>query len=290
MPLMPGAIRKELTVQKGRKPMATYNRVGLHIAVSESKSLFGYFNQAGHPDSHFYVRRGTPEQLAAHQPATIEQYVDTALRANADYEANDATISVETQGGLNNADVEHWDESQILALASIVAWAIATHGIKPQLASDSVAFSDTSKGVSWHRLGIDPWRKPNGMHYSTSRGKRCPGDARIAQIPQILELAVGTPVAPVSNPITPPPPPTPPAPPAPKPAPPAVLRRGSTGARVVQVQRKLKTNYPAYAKRLVLDGIFGPATEAAVREFQRRAGLVVDGIVGPKTLHALGLA
>ena len=31
------------------------------------------------------------------------------------------------------------------------------------------------------------------------------------------------------------------------------------------------------------DGVFGPMTEAAVRRFQRRKGLVPDGIIGPKT-------
>ena len=38
---------------------------------------------------------------------------------------------------------------------------------------------------------------------------------------------------------------------------------------------------------LVVDGIFGPNTAFAVREHQRRKGLVVDGIVGPATWAAL---
>ena len=37
----------------------------------------------------------------------------------------------------------------------------------------------------------------------------------------------------------------------------------------------------------VVDGYFGAETSAAVRSFQRRAGLVVDGIAGPQTLAAL---
>ena len=41
--------------------------------------------------------------------------------------------------------------------------------------------------------------------------------------------------------------------------------------------------------RIKADGIFGPATDLAIRKFQRKAGLTIDGIVGPKTLKALGL-
>lgn len=38
-----------------------------------------------------------------------------------------------------------------------------------------------------------------------------------------------------------------------------------------------------------VDGIYGSATEAAVRLFQEKNGLTVDGRTGPATLEALGL-
>lgn len=66
------------------------------------------------------------------------------------------------------------------------------------------------------------------------------------------------------------------------------LQRGSTGDRVKTLQRVLNAWYPNL--RLVTDGIFGPATEKAVRDMQARAGLAVDGIAGPATLGRLGLA
>lgn len=59
------------------------------------------------------------------------------------------------------------------------------------------------------------------------------------------------------------------------------LRRGMQGDLVRALQARLG---------LVLDGHFGPRTEAAVREFQRRQQIVPDGIVGPKTWAALDAA
>src|SRR4051794_30218832 len=59
-----------------------------------------------------------------------------------------------------------------------------------------------------------------------------------------------------------------------------LLKRGSRGPLVVQLQQKL--DVPA-------DGVFGPQTGHAVRAFQARKGLTVDGIVGQQTAHALGI-
>jgi hypothetical protein len=58
-------------------------------------------------------------------------------------------------------------------------------------------------------------------------------------------------------------------------------------ARVRAVQDRLKRAYRAYAGHLAVDGDYGRSTEMAVREFQRRSGIVVDGIVGPSTAAAL---
>ena len=62
------------------------------------------------------------------------------------------------------------------------------------------------------------------------------------------------------------------------------ISQGATGDVVRRAQRALRrTPDPG----LVVDGVFGPATASAVKQFQQGAGLVVDGIVGPNTWNAL---
>jgi N-acetylmuramoyl-L-alanine amidase len=68
-----------------------------------------------------------------------------------------------------------------------------------------------------------------------------------------------------------------------------VLRRGSRGHAVRELQRML-VDHGVLTRAEIgrSEGIFGPKTEAAVREFQRRARITVDGIAGPETMEALG--
>lgn len=68
-----------------------------------------------------------------------------------------------------------------------------------------------------------------------------------------------------------------------------VVRRGDRGTDVRSVQYYLaflgffNDNLP----EITVDGIFGPATENAVRAFQSQYGLTVDGIVGRSTWYRL---
>lgn len=57
-----------------------------------------------------------------------------------------------------------------------------------------------------------------------------------------------------------------------------VLRRGDRGLEVARMQRALGIN---------ADGIFGPGTENALKQWQRGVGLTADGIAGPQTLSRL---
>lgn len=235
----PGAIWQPITAHPryGKRPLTEYNRVNLHTAVSNAQSLFGAFNkQSGPAFSHFYVAGD----------GRVYQYQDTDFQAAADLDGNDATISIETWDGYtgkpwdadgngepdwkNSSDVPAWTAAQIESLAQLYAWAVKTHGIAVKIAESSQK-GQPSKGLSWHRLGVDGnfpalpdvragrLQRGGGMHYSLARGKGCPGDERIWQVDDVFaraQVILGQA-------------PTPPAPKPPAPKPPAPARLKEDG-------------------------------------------------------------
>lgn len=62
-----------------------------------------------------------------------------------------------------------------------------------------------------------------------------------------------------------------------------VLRIGSRGGAVKIAQNGLNIKGAA----IIVDGVFGPATDAATRAVQAAAGIAVDGIIGPDTWRVL---
>lgn len=63
-------------------------------------------------------------------------------------------------------------------------------------------------------------------------------------------------------------------------------KKGASGATVTEIQTRLK-NWGYYSGEV--DGMFGSATEKAVKYFQQKNGLTADGVVGAQTLAALGI-
>jgi peptidoglycan hydrolase-like protein with peptidoglycan-binding domain len=63
------------------------------------------------------------------------------------------------------------------------------------------------------------------------------------------------------------------------------IQQGATGEDVKRLQRLLVMMKLLGFEQI--DGVFGPKTAAAVKDFQQGAGLTVDGIVGAQTWAAL---
>ena len=57
-----------------------------------------------------------------------------------------------------------------------------------------------------------------------------------------------------------------------------VLKRGSTGFWVQLIQPVMG---------VTADGVFGPKTETAVKDYQTKHGLVADGVIGAKTWNVI---
>src|SRR5699024_4359826 len=63
----------------------------------------------------------------------------------------------------------------------------------------------------------------------------------------------------------------------------STLRPGDSGPAVSDLQSKLQN----LGYSLNIDGIYGPATESAVRDLQGNSGIKIDEIAGPATFNAL---
>lgn len=180
MARMPGTIW--LGEHSPESPMDRWDVVCVHTAVGFAPAHAAHFsvNAAG----------------------TIFQSRDTAFRSAANLEGNHRVIAIENEdhgpafGGTPR--MPEWvplTDAQVEANARILRWAHEEHGIPLQLCPNS---KPTSRGLAYHRQGIDgnfssfkyPGRVKGGETWTTSFGKVCPTDTRIAQLPDILALAI----------------------------------------------------------------------------------------------------
>jgi hypothetical protein len=129
-----------------------------HEAVSSADSLYNYWNSPGVDlESHFYVYRD----------GSLDQYVDTEVRADANTDANGFAISVETWD--NGGDVNgYWTDAQLATLTRLAAWCEDVHAIPPV-----VPASWNGTGMGWHNLFTFAW---------AGGARDCPGPNRAAQV------------------------------------------------------------------------------------------------------------
>lgn len=160
MAICPFAVKRllpESVTQPRIKP-----RVFIMHSAAGRGSLYNFFLNSSSLESHFWIA----------SDGTIEQYIDTEVRADANLKANSFAISVETES--SPAATEPWTEAQAISLVRLGDWAATTHGIPRK----QVEAWDGS-GFGWHIMfgAPGPW---------TPVAKSCPGPARIEQAKNVI--------------------------------------------------------------------------------------------------------
>lgn len=65
------------------------------------------------------------------------------------------------------------------------------------------------------------------------------------------------------------------------------FKKGDISSNVGKIASFMRSKFPAYTSVKALGNIYGDNLIRAIKEFQKRTGLVADGCTGPKTLNML---
>jgi hypothetical protein len=185
MAIMPGAVWRPLpsgAVSTAR--MSAFDIICIHTMVGSLAGTDSYF-RTGSANSHF----GTGGD------GTIYQWVDTSIQSWANLNGNHHVISIENAdigpefpkwNTNSGAEVPAFTGAQIEAIAKVVAWTCKTHNIPCELIPDA---KPGRRGIGYHRQGVPGYMVAGAEKWSNATGKVCPGDRRVAQIPQIIARA-----------------------------------------------------------------------------------------------------
>jgi len=181
----PGATWRPLAADPSHQgPMSRHDGIVLHTMAGSLAGTESMFMASGFT--------GTESHFGVGADGTVLQWVDTSRRADANLNGTWRLLSVETADtgppfpSWSGSNVPAWTDAQLDAIAGIVAWAAKAHDFPIEAMGSSRA---GERGVGWHRLGIAPWRVEGGEAWSESTGKACPGNRRIAQVPEVIRRA-----------------------------------------------------------------------------------------------------
>lgn len=133
----------------------------LHVDAMNSESLYLFFrDRSGGIESHFFVKN----------TGEIEQYRDTAFQADANYEANNFAISIETQGYGSGT----WNDAQLASIKRLLVWINEVHSVPLR------------KVDRWDGAGVGYHTQFGAPSHWTPVSKTCPGPDRIKQFNNVL--------------------------------------------------------------------------------------------------------
>lgn len=235
---------------------------------------------------HFTIDPMSSNRRVQHIPW---QWSAAALRPGAGgYETNRGrAVQMEVCGYAQQAP--GWSDDALFQIADVIADVIADGcPIDPDNISDSTGLSGTlATTTAPQRMAWEAWRLfdgitahvfvPNNDHWDCGRldSNKLHGFVR--------DILAGQGHVVVPQP-SPEPLPTPPANPTV-----GYLQKGMTGG-IIEVLQKLLQGLGYNVGPSGADGVFGFATETAVKQFQADHGLVVDGIFGPASRAAMQAA
>ena len=167
----PKAARRELPQNRTARSISPRS-IALHTAVSNGSTLYAFFSgRSGGVESHFYVT----------ETGTVEQYMDTAKRADCQLDGNAYAVSIETWDGAGDVwdarnvnRIPPWNAKQVEALVELMAWICRTHNIP------------ATKCPRWDGRGIGYHAQFTGGAKRWNEHHACPGPTRIRQVPTLI--------------------------------------------------------------------------------------------------------
>jgi hypothetical protein len=160
-----------------------------HTMVSTSMAgTWGYFNTgAGGRGvySHGLLGGGWGPDLRDGLDGVCWQAQDTDLRAASNLDGNWHVIAFETADNAARP-IQPWTPKQCAKIVEVCVEANQVDGIPLLIIPDSKV---GRRGVGYHRLGCDPYRVAFGELWTSVYGKDCPTDARIRQLPALVDQA-----------------------------------------------------------------------------------------------------
>jgi len=160
MAVCPFAVKK-LIPPGSNDPRIKARAAIVHVADMLGPSLYEFFrDRSGGIESHFYIRLD----------GTLEQYRDTDYQADANLDANDFAISIETEGKAAGK----WTDAQLVTLKRLFTWLHQVEDIPLR----KIQHWDGA-GIGYHTLFGAP------SHW-TPVAKSCPGPERKVQFDEVL--------------------------------------------------------------------------------------------------------